>query len=68
MNTNKQQIPQLNIDCVMRSFYPVVDVKAAEALQFYEDCADHIAYCEASGKEIGFDWWFASKCCRAKVS
>jgi hypothetical protein len=29
---------------------------AIEALRFYEDCVDHIAYCEVYGKEMGFDW------------
>ena len=56
MNSNKPQKPQFNIGAVMGSFSPVVDSKATKALQFYEDCADHIAYCESSGKEIGFDW------------
>lgn len=32
------------------------DYKATKALQFYEDCVDHLGYCEASGKELGFDW------------
>lgn len=56
MNSNKPQRSQFNIGAVMGSFSPVADSKATKALQFYEDCADHIAYCKASGKELGFDW------------
>ena len=42
--------------------------KATEALQFYENCADHIAYCEASGKEIGFKWDECRAYCRVGKS
>lgn len=38
--------------------------KATKALQFYEDCVDHIAYCEAYGKEINFNWDICRAYCR----
>lgn len=40
------------------------DSKATDALQFYEDCSDHIAYCKASGQEIGFDWDYCRAYCK----
>lgn len=55
-NLNEPQRPQLNIGDVMGSFSPVADSKATEALQFYEDCADNLPYCQTSEKDNGFDW------------
>jgi hypothetical protein len=55
---------KLNESDVCGGFSRVADSKATEALQFYENCADHIAYCEASGKEIGFDWNQCRAYCR----
>ena len=48
MNSNKTQIPQLNIGAVMGSFSPVAYSKATEALQFYEDCAENLPYYQTS--------------------
>ena len=56
MNSNKTQIPQLNIGAVMGSFSPVAYSKAKEALQFYEDCAENLPYYQTSEKDNGFDW------------
>ena len=55
MNSNKTQIPKLNIGAVMGSFSPVAYSKAIEALQFYEDCAENLPYYQTSEKDNGFD-------------
>ena len=68
MNSNKTQIPQLNIGAVMGSFSPVEYSKAIEALQFYEDCAENLPYYQTSEKDNGFDWDRCRAYCRVGKS
>lgn len=37
--------------------------KIAKAVKFYNECVEHIAYCETYGKELGFDWDMCRACC-----
>lgn len=51
-------------DLIVDDLCFVVDSKATEALQFYEDCCDNLPYYQTSEKDNGFDWDLCRAYCK----